>query len=253
MKKIPVEFGAVFSSEENFARMPEPYPKGLGFLAVPGEVFDNSALRMKLHKIASGKVGIVPRELVAYEIASLLPEQNMALRVEFARFFRARCKRAIEQRSTEVGLRFDWERMAQEPAHRDALLLLLRGSFGILAENKLKLRLAVRLPGDAAEYVRLIRELLYPGVALSLECYPGGIGAETLHALRFYSDTFVLHPDPVTGESWSAEDIKILIETAGGLCTSPRRIGIVSEDAQTAAALASEYRRLETEGEKSSC
>lgn len=70
---------------------------------------------MKLHRIASGKVAIVPRELVAYEIAALLPEQNTALRIEFARFFRARCKRALELRCSEVGLRFDWERMFREP------------------------------------------------------------------------------------------------------------------------------------------
>ena len=126
----PVEFGVVFSSEDGFARMPEPYPKGLAFLAVPGGAFDSAELRMKLHRIASGKVAIVPRELVAYEIAALLPEQNTALRIEFARFFRARCKRALELRCSEVGLRFDWERMFREPAYRDALVLLLRGSFG---------------------------------------------------------------------------------------------------------------------------
>ena len=103
----PVEFGVVFSSEDGFARMPEPYPKGLAFLAVPGGAFDSAELRMKLHRIASGKVAIVPRELVAYEIAALLPEQNTALRIEFARFFRARCKRALELRCSEVGLRFD--------------------------------------------------------------------------------------------------------------------------------------------------
>lgn len=35
------------------------------------------------------------------------------------------------------------------PAYRDALVLLLRGSFGILDEYRLKLRLGVRLPGNA--------------------------------------------------------------------------------------------------------
>lgn len=82
---------------------------------MPGGAFDSAELRMKLHRIASGKVAIVPRELVAYEIAALLPEQNTALRIEFARFFRARCKRALELRCSEVGLRFDWERMFREP------------------------------------------------------------------------------------------------------------------------------------------
>ena len=75
----PVEFGVVFSSEDGFARMPEPYPKGLAFLAVPGGAFDSAELRMKLHRIASGKVAIVPRELVAYEIAALLPDTDLFL------------------------------------------------------------------------------------------------------------------------------------------------------------------------------
>lgn len=254
MKTPPVEFGTVFPSEESFARMQEPYPKGLSFLAVPGGVLESSALRMKLHKIASGKVSIVPRELIASEIASLLPEQNLALRIEFARFFRTRCKRALELRSTEVGLRFDWERMGREPAYRESLLLLLRGSFGILTENRLKLRLGVRLPGDAAGYVRLIRELLFPGLALSLECWPDGeIGTEAFRALQFYSDSFVLHPDSATGEGWSAEEIEKLVDAAGTLCASTRRIGIVSEDTQAVAAVAGEFRRRLNQGGESSC
>lgn len=251
MKRTPVEFGAVFSGEESFANMPEPYPKELRFLALPGEALDNAALRMKLHKIASGKVAIIPRDLIAYEIASLLPEQNLALRTEFARFFRARCKRALELRSSEVGLRFDWERMERDAAYRDALFLLLRGSFGILDACKLKLRLEVRLPGDARGYVRMIRELLYPGVALSLECVPGEIAPEALHALRFYSDCFVLRHDPATGAGWSVAEIEKLVGTAGNLCASPRRIGIVCEDAQIAAALAEEYGRPDHQGEES--
>jgi len=251
VKNIPVEFGAVFSREESFAKMPEPYPKKLRFLAVPGEALDNAALRLKLHKIASGKVAVIPREVVAYEIASLLPEQNLSLRTEFARFFRARCKRALELRSSEVGLRFDWEHMGCDAAYRDALFLLLRGSLGILDAYKLKLRLAVRLPGDAEGYVRLVRELLYPGVALSLECVPGEIAPEALHALRFYSDCLVLHPDPATGAGWSAAEIKELVGTAGNLCASPRRIGIVCEDAQIVATLAEEYGRPDHQGEES--
>ncbi len=251
MKRAPVEFGAVFLSEESFARMPEPYPKELRFVAVPGEVLDNAALRMKLHKIASGKVAVIPRDLVAHEIASLLPDQNLALRTEFARFFRARCKRALELRSTEVGLRFDWERMAADAAYRDALFQLLRGSFGILAECKLKLRLGVRLPGDGQGYVRLVRDLLYPGVALSLECVPGEIEPEAFHPLRFYSDCLVLHPDPATGAGWSAAEIEKLAGSAGNLCASPRRIGIVCEDAQIAAALAEECKRPDHQGEES--
>ena len=251
MKTVPVEFGAVFLSVESFARMPEPYPKELGFVAVPGEALDDAALRMKLHKIASGKVAIIPRDLIACEIASFLPEQNLALRIEFARFFRARCKRALEQRSTEVGLRFDWERMAQDAAYRESLQLLLRGSFGILAECKLTLRLGVRLPGDAEAYVRMLRELLYPGVGLSLECVPGETTPEALHALRFYSDCLVLHPDPATGAGWLGEEIGKLIGTAGNLCASPRRVGIVCEDAQIAAALVQEYNRPDHQGEES--
>lgn len=251
MKRAPVEFGAVFSSEESFARMPEPYPKELRFVAVPGEALDNAALRMKLHKIASGKVAVVPRDLIAHEIASLLPDQNLALRIEFARFFRARCKRALELRSSEVGLRFDWERMAGDVAYRAALSQLLRGSFGILDACKLKLRLQVRLPGDAEGYVRLVRELLYPGVALSLECAPGDIAPEALNALRFYSDCFVLHPDSATGAGWSVAEIGELAGAAGNLCASPRRIGIVCEDAQIAAALAQKCSRPDQQGEES--
>ena len=239
----PVEFGVVFSSEDGFARMPEPYPKGLAFLAVPGGAFDSAELRMKLHRIASGKVAIVPRELVAYEIAALLPEQNTALRIEFARFFLARCKRALELRCSEVGLLYDWERMFREPAYRDALVLLLRGSFGILDEYRLKLRLGVRLPGNADSYVRLLRDLLYPGISLSLECTPGAPDREALHRLRFYSDFFALHPEPETGSGWSADDIRTLVEAAGGLAARPRRIGIVTDDIQSAAALAAGYNR----------
>lgn len=251
MSRAPVEFGAVFPSEESFARMPEPYPKGLAFAAVPGEALDNAALRLKLHKIASGKVAVMPRDIIAHEIASLLPEQNLALRTEFARFFRARCKRALELRSSEVELRFDWERMAEDAAYREALRLLLRGSFGILAECGLKLRFGVRLPGDTHGYAALVRDLLYPGLGLSLECLPPEIDPRELHALRFYSDCFVLHPDPATGGGWNADDIGKLIETAGDLCAPPRRIGIVCEDAQIAATLADEYRRRNNQGEES--
>jgi len=254
VKTIPVEFGVVFSSGESFARMPEPYPKGLAFLAVPGEVFDSITLRMKLHKIASGKVTVVPREAVDYEIASFLPEQNLGFKVEFARFFRSRCKRAQEQRSSEVGLRFDWERMAREDAYRERLRLLLRGCFGMLDEYRLKLRLGVRLPGDAQSYVRLVRELIYPGIALSLECVPGAADPETLRTLRFYSDFFVLRPDLETGTGWNCEEIEHLVGAAGSLCASPRRIGIESGDAQSVAALAEEYRRrAANQGELSPC
>ena len=241
--KPAVEFGAVFPSAEGFARMPEPYPAGLGFLALPGGAFERQELRMKLHKVVSGKVAIVPRELIGYEMASLLPEQNLALKVEFARVFRARCKRALELRCGEVGFRLDWERMQSDAVYRDALLWLLRGTFGILDEFHLKLRIAFRLPGDAAAYVRFLREMLFPGMVLSLECTPGGVETEALHALRFYSDFFVLHPDPETGRGWSADEIRRLAGEAGTLCVSPRRFGIVTDDVQAAAALAEEFRR----------
>lgn len=240
--KPAVEFGVAFPSEEGFARMPEPYPGALGFLALPGGAFESAELRMKLHKVASGKVAIIPRELLTYEVAALLPEQNTALKTEFARFFRARCKRAAELRCGEVGLRVDWERMQSEGPYRESLLMLLRGTFGILDEFRLKLRIALRLPGDAAAYVRFIREMLFPGLVLSLECTPGQIDAGALHTLRFYSDFFVLHPDPETGRNWSADEIRKLAGDAGTLCVSPRRFGIVTDDIQAAAALAEECR-----------
>lgn len=240
--KPAVEFGAVFASTEGFARMPEPYPAGLGFLMFPGDALESQELRMKLHKIVSGKVAVVPRELLSYEMVSLLPEQNLALKVEFARVFRARCKRALELRSSEVGLRIDWERMQTERSYREALLLLLRGTFGILDEYRLKLRIALRLPGDAEAYVRFLREMLFPGLVFSLECTPGSVEAETLHALRFYSDCFVLHPDPETGRGWSADEIRKLAEDAGTLCVSPRRFGVVTGDVHGVAALAEEFR-----------
>ena len=133
--------------------------------------------------------------------------------------------------------------MFREPAYRDALVLLLRGSFGILDEYRLKLRLGVRLPGNADSYVRLLRDLLYPGISLSLECTPGAPDREALHRLRFYSDFFALHPEPETGSGWSADDIRTLVEAAGGLAARPRRIGIVTDDIQSAAALAAGYNR----------
>ena len=241
--KPAVEFGAVFPSAEGFARMPEPYPAGLGFLALPGEAFERQELRMKLHKIVSGKVAVIPRELIGYEMASLLPEQNLALKVEFARVFRARCKRAVELRCGEVGFRIDWERMRSEPVYREAQLRLLRGTFGILDEFHLKLRIAFRLPGDAAAYVRFLREMLFPGLVFSLECTPGSVETEALHTLRFYSDFFVLHPEPETGRGWSADEIRKLAGEAGTLCVSPRRFGIVTDEVQAVAALAEEFRR----------
>ncbi len=127
--------------------------------------------------------------------------------------------------------------------HRDALVLLLHGSFGILDEYRLKLRLGVRLPGNADSYVRLLRDLLYPGISLSLECTPGAPDREALHRLRFYSDFFALHPELETGSGWSADDIRTLVEAAGGLAARPRRIGIVTDDIQSAAALAAGYNR----------
>lgn len=66
--------------------------------------------------------------------------------------------------------------MFREPAYRDALVLLLRGSFGILDEYRLKLRLGVRLPGNADSYVRLLRDLLYPGHLAFARMYAGSTG-----------------------------------------------------------------------------
>lgn len=238
-----VEFGAVLCSADGLARMPEPYPAGLGFLAFPGEAFESQELRMKLHKVVSGKVAVMPRELLAYEMISLLPEQNLALKIEFARVFRARCKRALELRSGEVGLRIDWERMQAEEGYRDALRQLLRGTFGILDEFHLKLRLALRLPGNAAAYMRFLREMQFPGLVFSLECTPGAVETDALHTLRFYSDFFALHPDPETGRGWSVDEIRKLAGEAGTLCVSPRRFGIVTDDVPAAAVLAEEFRR----------
>lgn len=236
----PTEFGVVFSGEDEFARMPEPYPKGLSFLALPGGALDCADLRKKLGRIASNNVAILPRELVAYEVTALLPEQTTALRIEFARFFRARCKRAIELHCSEVGLRLNWERIFQESAYRDALFLLLRGCFGILDEFRLKLRLSVRLPGNADSYMRIFRELLYPGLSLSIECKPGTPDKAALHSLRFYSDFFALHPGHAPGGKWNKDRIRTLIEAAGNLAPRPRRIGIVTGEIYSAAVLAEE-------------
>ncbi|MDR0932898.1 MAG: hypothetical protein LBM70_07775 [Victivallales bacterium] len=240
MKK-PTEFGVVLSSIEEFAQLPEPFPGALHFLSLPGEVLDCGELRAKLERIAGSGARIIPREIVDREIVALLPEQNTVLKSEFSRLFRSRCRRSAELHCDEVGLRINWEQMQSKKSYRESLFTLLRGTFGILDEFCLKLRIEARLPGDANIYGQFIREALHPQIALSLECLPRTIEIESLKLLRFYSDYLVLHFEPNTGRTWSGKAIRTLAENAGELCVAPRRFGIVTNDAQIAVELSEAF------------
>ena len=89
---------------------------------------------------------------------------------------------------------FDFARAAAEPEYRGRLQLLLRGCYGILEEFRMTLRFPVRIDfaagEDGAQYVRLLRELLYPRLELALEVDPAALppGGRVPAPLRFHGN-----------------------------------------------------------------
>ena len=134
--------------------------------------------------------------------------------------------------------------MQTERSYREALLLLLRGTFGILDEYRLKLRIALRLPGDAEAYVRFLREMLFPrsGVFARMHARIGG-GGNTPCAAVFIQTALCCTRTPKPDGDGVLMRYENSRRDAGTLCVSPRRFGVVTGDVHGVAALAEEFRR----------
>lgn len=176
-------------SEAGFEQLPDPLPVPFERIELPGELLDVASIRKRLLKPVRGlSFGIA--DVVSPELARRVAEADLPVRLEFQQLFRERCRRASELRASELTADFDFTRAAAESEYRERLRLLLRGCYGILEEFHMTLRFPVRIDfaagEDGAQYVRLLRELLYPHLELALEIDPaeppeGKSLPETLH------------------------------------------------------------------------
>lgn len=179
--------------EAGFEQLPDSLPAPFERIELNGALLDAAAVRRRLLKPVRGlSFGVA--DVVAPELARRVAEADLPVRLEFQQLFCERCRRAAELRVSELTADFDFARAAAEPEYRGRLQLLLRGCYGILEEFRMTLRFPVRIDfaagEDGAQYVRLLRELLYPRLELALEVDPAALppGGRVPAPLRFHGN-----------------------------------------------------------------
>ena len=146
---------------------------------------------------------------------------------------------------------FDFTRAAAEPEYRERLRLLLRGCYGILEEFHMTLRFPVRIDfaagEDGAQYVRLLRELLYPHLELALEIDPAEPpeGKTLPEPLHFHSSYWRLR----CGSRWEFGWFPAFAAGAEEYTAGPRRVVVAPTSPTDEAQLVEFASRLRGEPE----
>lgn len=234
--RIPLEIGVVVPDEAAFARLPERLPEPLKALAVPGEFLESAELRRALNRYRLNGVEIAISELAPGALTRLVPDESDVVRFEFYRMATERFRRAASLGIRRIGIGFDLERALAEKEFHDRMWLLLRGLFGVAAELSIRLRLPVRLPlppGSAGweSYRRRVIALLPEstgGITLDFHIHDPAVPetdfASLLRIVRFDSDSWQITYEPELGNRPAPEKLKEVLNAAGDLCRSPRRV-----------------------------
>lgn len=169
-------WGLGIAGEEQFSLLPSVLPEEFSFLEIPGDMLESPGIRKELKiYLSKFRKALVIRDILPVHLVSAAPLLPLHLKIEFDQKFRSRCETASRFGCHFISAEFNFVRAFSETIYRKQLLNLLRSISGILEEFKLKMLLPVHFPADGcaesfAEFVKLKKELFYPGFHFLLNC-----------------------------------------------------------------------------------
>jgi len=172
-----IRFGISFTQTEYFSRAGSKLPEGFSALEIPGDLLDSSSACSKLKNLSRQGITLCARDLIAPEIAGLIPAENCKLRAELEQHFAGRCAAAAEIGISDLTTVFDLAGALENPESSSQLVRFLKRCAGVIYANGQTLRLQLRLPaGNGAPpwraFYLLRRDLLCPNIEWTIELHP---------------------------------------------------------------------------------